>query len=397
MQIDILTFDAASGHKSAAEAIRRQLSVQMPHADVRVIDLEDVLKSQTRLIGAIYRTSIGYFNWCMRRESYFLFPTTIRTSIWFARILCSIKPLRFLLRWTSSFWKDRRPDAIVSVTPMMHTLVYESARIVNPDVRCITVPVDFCEMTPGYWFQSAVRQEYLLGCDQLFLDAESEQVDPAETHRLSGMAVDPLFYDQSPIDRVAFHAQKQLDPNLPTGVISFGGQGTINVLRCAQRIADANIPVNLICLTGRNQNLRERVEAMDSPYPIVAQPFTPEPPVAALRMAAFLIGKPGTMTLTESLITGVPFIFVKSTGLDCVQQANEKWVLQQGIGIQADTPDHVDDAVRNVLASDSIMQNIERAQHDGIFDLTANIERLIQSVNTTAVQPNGEQDLPRAA
>lgn len=379
MKIDVLTFDAASGHKSAAEAIQRQLKHQMPNASVRVVDLEDVLRCQTKLLHWIYRAGIEYFNWCMRKERYFLFPTSIRAWIRFAKINTSVPALRFLLKWTSRFWDGQPPDAIISVTPMLHTIVYEAARITNPDVRCITIPVDFSYVTPGYWFQPHVQQEYLLGSQQLVLDAKGERINEASVQRLSGMMIDPRFYDSRPLNRSTFLQELGMDPELPVGVISFGSQGTVNVLRCADRIAKSKLPVNLICLTGRNKQLKAMVDSLKSPFPIAALPFRPEPPVTALRIADFLIGKPGTMTLTEALITETPFIFLKSHGLQCAQQCNEEWVLKNNVGMQADNPEQVDSAVEMVLQNKLMLQRIRAARHDGIYDAADRILKLLKT------------------
>ncbi|MCR9201136.1 MAG: hypothetical protein NXI04_21050 [Planctomycetaceae bacterium] len=377
MNIDILTFDAASGHKSAAEAVRLQLQTQMPQADIRIVDLGDVLKCQTRLLGWIYQNGISYFNWCMRNERYFLFPASIRAWILFARINTRVAPLECLLQWTARFWSDRTPDVIVSVTPMKHTIVFEAARTINPNVCCITIPVDYSEMTSGYWFQPKVRQHYLLGGEQLHREARAAGVEEARIHRMGGMVIDPRFYENSPFDRRELLSSLGLHPDLPTGVISFGSQGTVNVLRCARRIAAAQIPVNLICLTGRNAQLAAQVGQLATPYPVIAQPFQAAPPVLAHRLADFLIGKPGTMTLNEALVTRTPFIFVKSRGLDLLQRGNEDWVLEKGVGVQADTPDTVDEAVNAVLQDPQIHQNIRAVQHRGVFEAGAVIARLI--------------------
>lgn len=391
MNIDILTFDAASGHKSAAEAIRLQLNTQMPHAQIRVVDLGDVLKCQTRLLGWIYENGISYFNWCMRNERYFLFPASIRAWILFARINTRVTSLECLLRWTARFWSDHTPDVIVSVTPMKHTIVYEAARTINPDVCCITIPVDYSEMASGYWFQPEVRQHYLLGCEQLHRDACAAGVDVEDIHGLSGMVIDPRFYDTSLLKRDELLSSMELDPSLPTGVISFGSQGTVNVLRCTNRIAKAQIPVNLICLTGRNAQLANQVNQLDTPYPVIAQPFQASPPVVAHRLADFLIGKPGTMTLNEALVTNTPFIFVKSRGLDLLQRANEDWVLENAVGVQADTPDVVDEAVRTILQDSQIHQRIRDVRHRGVFDAGAIIHKLvgreIAALNATQTTP----------
>ena len=110
-------------------------------------------------------------------------------------------------------------------------------------------------MTPGYWYQPAIEQHYLIGCQGLKKKALASGVAPADLRDISGMIIDPRFYDTEPIDRDQLLTSLGLDPSLPTGVISFGSQGTVNVLKSAKRIAEANIPVNLICLCGHNEKL----------------------------------------------------------------------------------------------------------------------------------------------
>lgn len=376
-RVDVIYFEASSGHKSAALALCHGLKEVNPDWEVRAVDLGDILRCQTRLLDFVYTNGVKFFNWCMKREQYFFFATCIRLWILFARLNTQWRPLRFLLKWTSEFWADGAPDAVISVTPMKHTIVYEAARYVNPAVRCITIPVDFCEMTPGYWFQPAVQQHYLVGCRRLREQALKSGVVASNISDLSGMIVDPRFYDTTEFDRVEVLKGLGLDPSLPTGLISFGGQGTVNVLRCARRIIEARIPVNLVCLCGQNTALLEKVRSLESPFPIVAQGFTVDPPVLLHRVSDFLVGKPGTMTLTESLITRTAFIFVKSRGLNIVQGANEEWVLENGVGVMADSPEAVDVSVMQVLNNAEMLGRIDECRHVGVFDALEKITTLI--------------------
>lgn len=376
-RIDIIYFEASSGHKSAAEAVRHGLQDRSPEWDVRCIDLGDVLKHQTKLLDWIYTCGIHFFNGCMKRERYFFFSTCIKMWIAFARLITRFRCFRFLLRWTSQFWSDGPPDAVISVTPMKHTIVYEAARCVNPNVLCITIPVDYSEMTAGYWFEPKIRQHYLLGWQGLKTEAIASGVCADEITELSGMIIDPRFYADTALDRDQFLIELGLDPALPAGIISFGGQGTVNVLRCAKRIAEARIPVNLICLCGRNQKLHDSVTALETQFPLAAIKFTEDPPVDAHRIADFLIGKPGTMTLNEAVVTRTAFVFIKSQGLNAVQGANERWVVQNGTGVACESPDVVDQAVKNVLADSKILERIEQVQHRGIFDAVEHISKMV--------------------
>ncbi len=378
-RVDILYFEASSGHKSAAEALRYGLEEQYPDWSIRTIDLRDVLRCQTRLLDFIYTNGVNFFNWCMKREKYFFFSTCIRLWIIFARMNTTWASLRFLLRWTADFWRDAPPDAVISVTPMKHTIVYEAARLLNPAVKCITIPVDYREMTPGYWFQPAVPQHYLVGCSRLRREALESGVPASDVTELSGMIIDPRFYDTEPIDRDELLSSMGLDPSLPTGVISFGGQGTVNVLRCANRIVEQRMDVNLICLCGRNADLLESVKKIESKHPVAALGFTAAPPVDVHRVADFLIGKPGTMTLTEALITDTAFVFIKSCGLDIVQGANEDWILENRIGVQADSPEVVDSAIQKVLNNREVSRRITESRHQGVFDAVAEIGKNVES------------------
>lgn len=376
-RIDIIYFEASSGHKSAAEALRQGLQDERPEWEIRCVDLGLILKHQTKLLGWIHSCGIHFFNACMKRERYVFFSTCIRLWIAFARLITQFRCFRFLLKWTSGFWGDCVPDAVISVTPMKHTIVYEAARCINPAVQCITIPVDYSEMVSGYWFQPKIRQHYLLGCEGLKAEAVASGVPADEITELSGMVIDPRFYSDVSLDRDQFLTDLGLDPALPTGIISFGGQGTVNVLRCAKRIAEQKIPANLICLCGRNQKLHDAISALDTPFPLAALQFTPGPPVDAHRVADFLIGKPGTMTLNEALMTRTAFVFIRSRGLSAVQGANEEWVIKNGIGVACESPDVVDQAVENVLSDSKIFERIERAQHRGIFDAVDHITKMI--------------------
>lgn len=376
-RVDIIYFEASSGHKSAAEALRHGLQDQSPDWEIRCVDLGDILKHQSKLLDWIYTGGIHFFNGCMKRERYLFFPTCIKMWIAFARFNTRFRCVRFLLKWTSGFWSDGVPDAVISVTPMKHTIVYEAARCLHPDVLCLTIPVDYSEMAAGYWFQPKIKQHYLLGCEGLKAEAIASGVPTDEITELSGMIIDPRFYADTFLDRDQFLDKLGLNPVLPTGIISFGGQGTVNVLLCAKRIAEAKIPVNLICLCGRNQKLHDSVTALDTPFPLVALKFTADPPVDAHRIADFLIGKPGTMTLNEAVVTRTAFIFVKSRGLNVLQGANEQWVIQNGTGVASEFPDVVDAAVKKVLADSSILARVEQVQHRGIFDAVDHITKMV--------------------
>ena len=191
------------------------------------------------------------------------------------------------------------------------------------------------------------------------------------------MIIDPGFYGAPQRSRSQLDAEFGLDPALPLGVISFGCQGTVNVLRIARQIAAEGLAINLLCLCGKNQQLQADVRDLKTPHPCVAVGFRPEPPCDLLYAANVLIGKPGTMTLNEAIITGTPFVALESDGLKPIQEGNEVFVVETGIGLVAGSIEDVPAAVRQVLTQPQYPGNLKRAHHTGVFDAVKEIERLL--------------------
>lgn len=374
--IDIVYFEAGSGHKTAAEGLRRAVLERHPDWDCRMVDLVEILRCDPTQAGRLICLHVDHFNACMRRESYFGFRAMVGLGIWFSRMATT--NWFYLVRWgLSRFWQKRCPDMIVSVTPIFNAMIYQTARRVRPDVVCVTIPVDHEEMRPGYWFEPQIPQRYLLAGNRLLEQAQQAGVDPAEIHTISGMIIDPNFYAPPQRSRTQLDVEFGLDPTLPLGVISFGCQGTVNVLRIARQIAAEGLAINLLCLCGKNQELQAAVRDLKTPHPCVAVGFRPEPPSDLLYAANVLIGKPGTMTLNEAIITGTPFVALESDGLKPIQGGNEVFVVQTGIGLVAGSVEDVPAAVRQVLTQPQYVGNLERARHTGVYDAVDEMERLL--------------------
>lgn len=262
---------------------------------------------------------------------------------------------------------ENPPDAVVSVVPMYNPVLYRSAHMANPDTVCITIPVDFEEVRSRYWFTPNVKQHYLLATDLLITQAKKARIPDAFLHRMPGMIIDPAFYCDPPTNIPHEIEQLGLDPELPTGVVSFGGQGSVVVHEIATQIAQSSLKVNMIFLCGRDTNSYEAVRNLSTPYRKLVLRYTEKPPHYYHQIADFVIGKPGSMTLTEALIICKPFIFIKSRGMAPVQCGNEAWVLEHGTGVMANGAKRVAQSVEQVLSSPLYREKAESYWHDGVF------------------------------
>jgi UDP-N-acetylglucosamine:LPS N-acetylglucosamine transferase len=393
--VDIVYFDAGSGHRSAALALQAVLHQHQPGWRVRTVNLLDLLATH-RIFQRTTRLGIAYFNWMLRRERIFDLRGLIRLSL-LCHDLVTVAGQRAIAR----FWADAPPDVIVSVTPMNNEVLARSARLAQPRATYITIPVDFEEVMPRYWFTPKQDIHYLVGSDRLAAQAERVGIPAARVERLSGFPIHPGFYTEPPANVVAELARLGLNPNLPTALVSFGGQGSILVRDVARRLVETGLRLNLILLCGRDERLRADLEAWHTPVPKLVLGYTPESPVIYHQLATFVVGKPGTMTITESLVAGRPLIAPEADGMAPVQRGNQAWLQASGVGLVAPGLAGLEPAVREVLAHrEQFHQRIARLRSRGVFEAAESIVTLARQNELIAArrgQASQEEDPHRGA
>ncbi|GAB4109956.1 MAG: hypothetical protein OHK0050_03160 [Roseiflexaceae bacterium] len=114
---------------------------------------------------------------------------------------------------------------------------------------------------------------------------------------------------------------------------------------------------------------------------MIARGFSPEPPTAYYHLADILVGKPGTMTINEALITRTAFLAIESRSLAVVQRGNEAWLRQSGVGAVIRLPE-LAEAIDRLLNTSTINQQIEAEWHRGVFDIAAMIVEITQQRQT---------------
>lgn len=354
-KIDIIYFDAGSGHRSAAYGLQRAISDLRPNWRINPVNFIDLL-AHNKVSSPLIRLGLKHFNWMFAREKITDIIPSIRSSF-FWRDRMSVNAM-------SKFWGESPADMAVSVTPMFNPVFYQSLRLANPDARCVTIPVDYAEVTPGYWFTPQIDQDYLIGTKWLAEQAREAGISEKFLHSIGGIIIDPRFYAPPPENPSEEIARLGLDPQLPTGIVSFGGQGNNMANEVTYRLSQDDLEINMIFLCGRNKDVYEKLSMMETPYKKLVLEYLDETPVRYFQLADFVIGKAGAMTINECLVLRKPLIVIKSH----LQSGHQAWVRSSGTGIVLESTAELGDAIRLALGSDHYRQNAAREYHRGIFD-----------------------------
>jgi len=164
------------------------------------------------------------------------------------------------------------------------------------------------------------------------------------------MILRPQFYEQQFEDRQTERKRLGLDPDLPTGLVLFGGEGSNTMYSIARRLGNAPLDVQLIMICGRNRRLKQRLEALKTRNRLVVEGFTKEIP-RLMNLADFFIGKPGPGSISESLKMNLPVIVECNAWTLPQERYNAEWIEEQEVGLVLDNFRDIEPAVRKLLGT----------------------------------------------
>jgi 1,2-diacylglycerol 3-beta-galactosyltransferase len=169
---------------------------------------------------------------------------------------------------------------------------------------------------------------------------------PADRIAVTGLPVHPHFLD--PIEEPRWLRERLgIDCDKPLILLSGGGEGMGRVYDIAHALGESGLDAQLVIVAGRNQTLREELEAADWPMPTRVLGFTRNM-ADWMAAATVLISKSGSNTIAEALVRGLPIIlfdFVPGQ-----EEGNPRYVIDAGAGAYCSRPAQVVQTLRSWLA-----------------------------------------------
>jgi 1,2-diacylglycerol 3-beta-galactosyltransferase len=354
MTIDFIYIDSGGGHRAAATALTEVIRQQSRPWDVRLLNLQDLLRP-IDFIGKV--TGIPFqevYNIMLRRGWTLGTAQLIRLSHFVIR-LCHAQQVRVL----AEHWTMHRPDMVVSLIPHFNRALRQALDRSCPGTPMVTVITDIADYPPHFWIE---RQDQYVVCGSGKAVEQARAADLPESRILpvSGMILHPRFYAPRDSTRAADLESRGLQSDLPTGLVLFGGEGSPKMIEIAHRLNESGLPIQLIFLCGRNEKLASRLRAIPARVPIAIEGFTSDVP-RFMSMADFFIGKAGPGSLSEALAMRLPVIVERNAWTLAHERYNTDWVEQQGFGIAIPSFSRIEEAVKRLLQPDTYRALRERA------------------------------------
>lgn len=375
-KLDFIFFDAGGGHRAAANALKLAIEQGRYPFEVRLVNLQETLDELD-----IFRKLTGVrmqdiYNHMLRKgwtlgSGLMIAPMHGIIGLYRPSTVASLK----------AFWQKDTPDAVISLVPNFNRTLFEAYRGVKPDGPYVGILTDMADYPPHFWIERNQDQHFICGTERAMEQARAMGHPPDRVHRVSGMILHPRFYEPIEVDRAGERASLGLKPDLPTGLVLFGGFGSNAMATIAQRIAAARLPVQFIFACGKNDALKSHLEAMQLPFPAHIVGFTSEVP-RLMSVSDFFLGKPGPGSISEAMKMGLPVILERNARTLPQERFNTDWVKQEKVGIVLDDFSSAVAGVRQMLEPATLARfrcKISAMNNRAVFEVPEILQRILDT------------------
>ena len=376
LKIVLIYIDSGGGHRAAANALREVIRQQQRPWEVEMLSLQDLLDSIDFIRKSTGIPFQDIYNIMLRRG------WTLGTAQLIPVMHLAIRMFHGAqVRVLEHHWARLRPDLFVSLVPHYNRAIKQAIDRALPGIPFVTVLTDIADYPPHFWIEGQ-DQFVICGSERAAGQARKLGIPPHQVLHTSGMILNPKFYEPLHLDRARGARRLGLDPDRPTGLVLFGGEGSPEMLKIAAALNRDDSPVQLIALCGKNDASPSNCAPWRAAFPIHVEGFTREVPFY-MELADFFIGKPGPGSISEALAKRLPVIVQRNVWTMAHERYNADWVEQQGVGLVVRSfSSELFRAVQTLLAPENFTRFRQRAagmRNSAVYEIPDFLEQILST------------------
>lgn len=340
------------GHLSAARNIRDYIENNYTDYEIKLVDcIEYINKILNKVTTKAYTDFSRNARWIWKQ----LYYGSEKGGL--SKISNSIN--RVMAIKLNKLLQEFKPDLIISTHPFSSQMCAILKKKQKINCKLATVMTDYAPHSQ--WLIAHEFVDYYFVAHEGMKEDLIERGVDSQKILATGIPLSNRFllsYNKSKI-----LAEYNLSPNKKTilffagGEFGFGKDKTFNMLKS---IID-NFPyLQVIAIAGRNIKIKERfdelVSATNSGDSVKILSYTNQVP-ELMSVADLVITKPGGLTTTESLASGLPLIVIDP--LPGQEEENAKFVEKNGAGIWIRENDDIKTILLNVFNDTYKLQNMK--------------------------------------
>jgi UDP-N-acetylglucosamine:LPS N-acetylglucosamine transferase len=146
-----------------------------------------------------------------------------------------------------------------------------------------------------------------------------------------------------------------------------------------EKLDAAGLPLQLILICGRNEELAAKLRARQWKLPVHVIGFTKDVH-KLMRAADFLIGKPGPGSIAEAMVRKLPVLIECNAWTLPQERYNAEWVKEKGVGIVLKSFEQVVEGVKGMLdpvALSTFRRNVAALENRAVFEIPEILAKLL--------------------
>ncbi len=369
----ILSVTAGDGHARAAKAIEKALLVQMPEAEVTILDtfkhtsplLEkmvlgtylEIIKISPMLYGYLYQ----------KAEKRQPFSGIAKTE--FNKILKKIAAPKLV-----SLIKSFNPQLIICTHPFPLGIVSSLKQAGGISASIIGVITDFT--VHSYWLYPQVDYYCIASSELKPLFAEygyqHAKVYP------TGIPIDPVFRRVE--NKTKLRDKLKVAPHLPTILVCGGGNGIGPLEEVVKVLSEETKDCQLLVVCGRNKALKEKLDKISVQANGRVKVYGFINNIHELMGAAdLMVSKAGGLTCSEAAAMGLPLFIVDP--IPGQEERNTEFLVRRGAAVRIRNEKHLLAELDNCLRHpEIIIKMAEAVKRIGCPDSSHRIASLMEEI-----------------
>lgn len=340
------------GHLSAAKSIRDYIEKNYSDSQVELVDcVEYVNKLFNKLTTKAYKDFSKNARWIWKHLYYDSESGSLSRICNTINRLMAIKLNRLI--------QEFQPDLIISTHPFssqMCAILKEKGKL---NCKVATILTDYA--SHNQWLVKSKFIDYYFVAQQGMVDdLVSRGVNKDKIH-VTGIPLSSRFLQsynkQKILEDYGLTSDKNTILFFAGGEFGFGKDKTFNRLKA---IID-NLPnLQVVAVAGRNEKMKERFDELvkttrtESNVKILS--FTNQVP-ELMSVSDLVITKPGGLTTTESLASGLPLIIIDP--LPGQEEENAEFIENSGAGIWVKDSDNIESILLDIFNSPTKLEDMK--------------------------------------
>jgi len=327
-----------SGHDLAANAVTREVLSRYPDCRTETVDTFKYINPVlNKVIAGSYMESLkfnpkiwGYLYNQAEEGDKFIDLNQILTK------LLSVKMEKLI--------KDYDPQAIICT----HAFPAGILSKLNLRTPLIAVTTDYT--VHPFWIHENI-DTYVLPCKELMYQMRDYHVSD-EKILCTGIPLRKQFSE--PRDRNEMRQKLGLEDEI-TVLVMGGGLGLGEIEDIIRQLGNADIKLQVISVTGKNDKLRTSLQLLATDNPVKVFGFI-DNMAEVMAASDFIITKPGGLTTAEVLALNLPMIIVNP--LPGQEDRNTEFLLNSGVAVKVRKTDHLVHQIKYLLNNKTRLRQI---------------------------------------